>query len=64
MSIILKDEYLETKIGAERIRRRQATNAKTLSQLAEERLVEIQTGQFLPPVEMDSAEPAAVTSSQ
>lgn len=65
MPILIRDEHFETKVEAERAKRRQKTNSKTLTQLAEERLVELQTGEFLPPVQMpddsdveSSAEPS------
>jgi hypothetical protein len=40
--IVLRDRHLERKINAERKRRGDATLAKTLNDLARERLVEIE----------------------
>jgi hypothetical protein len=56
MPILIRDEHFEAKIDGERKRRRQKVSSKTLIQLAEERMVELQTGQFLPPVEMPPAD--------
>lgn len=43
--IVLNDEYLEKQVEAEAERRGHNTNAKTLSQLVHERLMQIQLGE-------------------
>lgn len=49
MSVMIRDPNFERKLDAERVRRDHKTMAKTLKELAAERLVEIEVGQFLKP---------------
>lgn len=53
MPILIRDEYFEKKAEAEKSRRKHKSLAKTVLELASERLSEISAGTFLPPTEMD-----------
>lgn len=59
MPVMIRDEHFERKIQRERDARGHKSLAKTVQELAEERLIEIEVGRFVQPAppkdESDSA---------
>lgn len=49
MAIIVRDDHFESRVQQEKKLRGHPSNAQTLQELAEERLAELQTGQYLRP---------------